>query len=346
MTQPSLRSLEHHDAFIERHIGPNDAEVAAMLRVVGHDSLEALTDAIVPASIKSTAPLALPGSMTEVEALAKIRAVASKNQVFRSFIGQGYYGTHTPGGAVALLTVLSAEQLLPMGWYLLVPMAALSAVLVAVGVLYHRACGRPYLHQPHQVAKAQRPATRLALSEQDLEQLLQRFDQSNNLSPEDLGVMLAAAEEDAIKRRMSAVSCGEVMSAKLVTVSPQTPLEEIAELFHRHLVKCLPVVDAQGELIGRVLRADLFDWLWQGHRARQQQNLWQRLRSKPAKEQSVAQDLMRAPEMSVQEATPLGDLLQELASHTVQFIAVLRGKTLVGVITRSDVIRTLLSLNH
>ncbi|WP_374357319.1 aminomethyl-transferring glycine dehydrogenase [Thermomonas sp.] len=96
MTQPSLRSLEHHDAFIERHIGPNDAEVAAMLRVVGHDSLEALTDAIVPASIKSTSPLALPSSMTEVEALAKIRAVASKNQVFRSFIGQGYYGTHTP----------------------------------------------------------------------------------------------------------------------------------------------------------------------------------------------------------------------------------------------------------
>ena len=96
MTQPSLRSLEHHDAFIERHIGPNDAEVAAMLRVVGHDSLEALTDAIVPASIKSTAPLALPGSLTEVEALAKIRAIATKNQVFRSFIGQGYYGTHTP----------------------------------------------------------------------------------------------------------------------------------------------------------------------------------------------------------------------------------------------------------
>ena len=96
MTQPSLRSLEHHDAFIERHIGPNDAEVAAMLRVVGHDSLEALTDAIVPASIKSTSPLALPGSLTEVEALAKIRALANKNQVFRSFIGQGYYGTHVP----------------------------------------------------------------------------------------------------------------------------------------------------------------------------------------------------------------------------------------------------------
>ena len=93
---PSLRSLEHHDAFIERHIGPNDGEIAAMLKIVGHDSLEAMTDAIVPASIKSAAPLALPESMTEVDALAKIRAIAAKNQVFRSFIGQGYYGTHVP----------------------------------------------------------------------------------------------------------------------------------------------------------------------------------------------------------------------------------------------------------
>ena len=95
-TPSSLRDLEHHDAFIARHIGPNDAEIAHMLRVVGYDSLEAMTDAIVPANIKSAAPLALPAAMTEEEALARIRAVADKNQVFRSFIGQGYYGTHTP----------------------------------------------------------------------------------------------------------------------------------------------------------------------------------------------------------------------------------------------------------
>ncbi|TDB28130.1 glycine dehydrogenase (aminomethyl-transferring) [Stenotrophomonas sp. ATCM1_4] len=98
MTQntPSLRELEHSSAFVDRHIGPNDAEIAQMLRTVGHDSLEALTDAIVPGSIKSPAPLALPESLTEVEALAKIRAIAGKNKVLRSFIGQGYYGTHTP----------------------------------------------------------------------------------------------------------------------------------------------------------------------------------------------------------------------------------------------------------
>ena len=58
----------------------------------------------------------------------------------------------------------------------------------------------------------------------------------------------------------------------------------------------------------------------------------------------VAESLMRAPEMRVQETTPMGDLLHELAQHSVQFIAVLRGDVLVGVITRSDVIRTLLAL--
>ncbi|MNX06971.1 Glycine dehydrogenase [compost metagenome] len=93
---PSLRELEHSHAFVERHIGPNDAEIAQMLEVVGHASLDALTDAIVPVGIKSPAPLALPASLTEVQALAKIRAIADKNQVFRSFIGQGYYGTLTP----------------------------------------------------------------------------------------------------------------------------------------------------------------------------------------------------------------------------------------------------------
>jgi glycine dehydrogenase len=95
-TSASLRDLEDHDAFLQRHIGPNDAEIRQMLGVVGYDSLDALTDAIVPGKIKSPTPLALPAPMTEVEALAKIRAIANRNTVFRSFIGQGYYGTHTP----------------------------------------------------------------------------------------------------------------------------------------------------------------------------------------------------------------------------------------------------------
>ncbi len=93
---PSLRALEHNGAFVERHIGPDASEIVQMLAVVGQESLESLTDAIVPGSIKAGAALDLPGSLTEVQALEKIRAIAGKNKVLRSFIGQGYYGTHTP----------------------------------------------------------------------------------------------------------------------------------------------------------------------------------------------------------------------------------------------------------
>ena len=109
-TQSSLRALEHHDAFVSRHIGPNDTEIAQMLRTVGHESLEGFIDAIVPASIRSPESLALPDAVTEVDAIAMIRTIADRNQVFRSFIGQGYYGTHTPN--VILRNILENP-----GWY-------------------------------------------------------------------------------------------------------------------------------------------------------------------------------------------------------------------------------------
>jgi len=98
MTQhtSTLHDLEQHDAFIDRHVGPDDHEIAHMLKAVGYDSLDALVDAIVPAAIRQKNPLALPPAVTETEALAKIRAIADKNEVFKSFIGQGYHGTHTP----------------------------------------------------------------------------------------------------------------------------------------------------------------------------------------------------------------------------------------------------------
>lgn len=93
---PSLRDLEHADAFVGRHIGPSEREIAQMLRLLGHESLDALTEAIVPAAIRSPQPLALPAALSEEQALARIRAIAGRNQVLHSFIGQGYYGTFTP----------------------------------------------------------------------------------------------------------------------------------------------------------------------------------------------------------------------------------------------------------
>src|SRR5690348_3440503 len=92
-----LQSLERHDEFLARHIGTSPSAQEAMLREIGFASRAALMNAIVPSAIRSTTPLDLPSPLGEAEALAKLRRIASRNRVLKSFIGQGYYGTYTPG---------------------------------------------------------------------------------------------------------------------------------------------------------------------------------------------------------------------------------------------------------
>ncbi|MBV7540769.1 aminomethyl-transferring glycine dehydrogenase [Acidovorax sp. sic0104] len=96
-TLPSLAALENATEFLPRHIGIDAADETHMLSVIGEASRSALIESIVPRSIARSAPMDLPLPATEAAALAELKAIAGKNKVLRSFIGQGYYGTHTPG---------------------------------------------------------------------------------------------------------------------------------------------------------------------------------------------------------------------------------------------------------
>ena len=92
-----LGALENPSEFIARHIGIDEADEALMLAAVGSSSRRELIDGIVPRSIARSTPMAIPAAITEAAALAELKAMAAKNQIFRSHIGQGYYDTHTPG---------------------------------------------------------------------------------------------------------------------------------------------------------------------------------------------------------------------------------------------------------
>ena len=98
------------DTFVSRHIGPSEGELAEMLSVLGYASLDAFIDATVPENIRFRRPLALPGAKSEEEALGNFRAEMSANEVRRSFIGMGYYDTHTPA-------VIQRNILENPGWY-------------------------------------------------------------------------------------------------------------------------------------------------------------------------------------------------------------------------------------
>ena len=103
-------SLTHPDKFVRRHIGPSADETREMLALLGLESLDALIDAAVPAQIRLERPLALPGALSESEALAGIKKIAGENKVFRSFLGMGYHDCHIP-------PVIQRCVLENPGWY-------------------------------------------------------------------------------------------------------------------------------------------------------------------------------------------------------------------------------------
>jgi glycine dehydrogenase len=109
MTQ-SLRQLENHEAFIDRHIGPNAQQQQEMLDTVGAKTLNDLITSIVPQDIQLAEPPQIGAAATEFAALAELKAIASRNKRFKTYIGMGYTAVQTP-------PVILRNMLENPGWY-------------------------------------------------------------------------------------------------------------------------------------------------------------------------------------------------------------------------------------
>src|SRR5690606_8237093 len=94
---PDMTRIDAPADFASRHVGPREQDVAAMLGQLGYASIKDVVRDTVPASIRRDEPLALPAALAEPALLAKLRGIAGKNRVFRSYLGLGYADTHTPG---------------------------------------------------------------------------------------------------------------------------------------------------------------------------------------------------------------------------------------------------------
>ncbi|HJV73920.1 MAG TPA: aminomethyl-transferring glycine dehydrogenase [Noviherbaspirillum sp.] len=92
----AFEDLQQHTDFIDRHIGPGEADRKAMLATLGFDSMDAFIKKVVPSAILSNEALTLGEARTEPEVLDELQKIASRNQLFKSYIGMGYYNCHTP----------------------------------------------------------------------------------------------------------------------------------------------------------------------------------------------------------------------------------------------------------
>ena len=102
--------FQHPDQFVNRHIGPNESELIEMLKTIGVDSLETLIDETIPDSIRMKGEMNLPEPLSEFDYLRELKNTASKNKLYKNFIGQGYHGTITP-------SVILRNLFQNPGWY-------------------------------------------------------------------------------------------------------------------------------------------------------------------------------------------------------------------------------------
>ena len=245
--------------------------------------------------------------------------------------------THPPGGAVALMVPLAGPAHADPAWPFL-PLALGTLLLIGIGVLFARATGRRYPFRHVGDANAvgtgdPDPVERTGLSEDELAGILVRYRQSLNLGVEDLARLIAAAEVEAAGNRIGAGTVASIMSRDLVTVAPDTPLDEIAGLFVRHGFTSLPVVDADGAFRGVIFQLHLI--------ARQAAAPQRRRPLAPAPDRALARDIMDATPVTAAPATPVAALLVPLAISGTDAVPILDAGRLVGIVTQTDLIAAL-----
>ena len=255
--------------------------------------------------------------------------------------------THPPGGAVAMTVVLNYRNLEALGFsFALFPVASGTAVLVVWALLWARATGRHYPlrsfggDSAHGTADAA-AVERLGLSEGELADILASYRRTLNLGVEDLARLIGAAELRAAGNRAGATRIGEIMSKDLVTVSPGTPLSEVARLFIRHRFTSIPVVGNDGEFLGIIFHSHLLQALYPDRHPR----TWLDIRKwNPAKrrgDEPVAADVMAVSTPVVAPDSGVSVAIPQLATTGVDALPVILKERIVGIVTQTDLIAAL-----
>lgn len=251
---------------------------------------------------------------------------------------------HPPGGAMALITVLTRVTHYQFAWF---PALTNSILLVLAGIAYNTVTGRRY---PHIQISVTPTAQQSRFTSTDLDAVLARYNQVLDVSRDDLESILQATEMEAYRRKLGEVRCAEIMSRQLILVDYAAPLQDAWELMHKHRIKALPVVDKHQRILGIVTLADFM----RHANINSHDDLGSRLRtlirpttalhtSKP----EVVGQIMTTQVRVVSQSRHIVELLPLFSEGGHHHIPVIdEGSHIVGIITQSDLVRALHSVGH
>jgi CBS domain-containing membrane protein len=167
---------------------------------------------------------------------------------------------HPPGGAAALTAALGGPVVASWGWlFPLVPVGLNSCILVALGLLFHRLSRRhsyPHVSAPQPVnthgTADLPPPLRVGFRHEDVDAALAKLHETFDIDRDDLEQILAEVELHAISRAHGDLTCADIMSRDVITIGAAANPEEAHALLLRHNIRSLPVIGADGRLLGTV----------------------------------------------------------------------------------------------
>ncbi|SIS54269.1 tryptophan synthase, alpha chain [Gemmobacter megaterium] len=225
---------------------------------------------------------------------------------------------HPPAGAISLLPVLEPEIATDLGLrFALMPVISEGILLLAFGMVWHRATGRVYPYR--QMNETPRAAQRFSAS--DLAMILARLRLSANIGVADFARLLAATDEMRFADQCTeGLVCSDVAGPPPAPLAPDTPLAEARTRMLAQRAYALPVTDAAGQLVGIVSQSDL-------------------LRADPARTEAVVADSMTAHPVSLSADAPLRKALSVLAEGGWRSVPLTDGDgRFVAMLSRADLI--------
>jgi CBS domain-containing membrane protein len=241
---------------------------------------------------------------------------------------------HPPSGAVALTAVLGGPSIHALGYgFVLAPVALQSVVLLSSAIVFHALTGHRYPHG-HAVPKPVETPDTESFLRADLEAVLARRSELLDVDPDDLEALLRETQLQAYARRFTEITCADIMSRAVVSITPDTSAQAASTLLARHHVKALPVLDEARRVRGIITRADLAPARFHGTR-----EVIERIFSGPRNGPPRVASLMTTDVCTIAARTPIAELVPMFAHFGHHHIPVIdHDERLVGMITESDLI--------
>lgn len=259
---------------------------------------------------------------------------------------------HPPSGAVALTAVLGGQAVHDAGyWFVLTPVGINSIIILTVAIVFNNATGRRYPHlaptpavNPHHTADPV-PTQRLGVVPNDLQAVLAQYDEVVDISPDVLDDFLHQAQIRAYNRRSGEITCGEVMSRDVATVSPQTSLRDAWKLLIEHNIKALPVVTPTEGLVGIVTQTDFMQSSVLGNNGSLRFGIGDKVRlvlGGRSKNPQLVADIMTRRVQSALPETMIAKLVPPMADMGLHHMPIVNGDNrVIGIVTQSDLIAAL-----